>query len=375
MIIVKSKNLENCSKEALLTIVQELSAKNSAYEQAIVDITVNNAIYRQRTRKNNVLFSDFIRQWLESNRNNWQSTTYEGYRSNINKHIAPYFEHMEITLFEMCAFDIQEYYNMKRAEGLTTNSLSKHHNNIRRCLNYALKLNLIERNPAEQVDKPKSITFEANFYTPEEIQQLLATVKKSAIMIPVVLAAFLGLRRSEVLGLKWDAVDFAMGTITIKRKMIRITEQGKDVLKLETRMKNKSSHRTLSLPSQLLQYLQFIKNCQQSYLKNADDYSEKYIEFICVNPKGNIISPTNLSNTFARVVKKNNLKYLRFHDLRHSCASILYKLGYDLKDIQEWLGHSSISTTANLYIHLDFKNKVAIANGLNDLFQLKATSY
>jgi hypothetical protein len=91
-------------------------------------------------------------------------------------------------------------------------------------------------------------------------------------------------------------------------------------------------------------------------------YNTKYLEYVFVNEVGDLINPDVVSSGFATLIKKNNLKHIRFHDLRHSCASLLVANGVPMKNIQEWLGHSNFSTTADVYSHLDFSAKIKSAN-------------
>lgn len=364
------QQLQTMKQSALISMITELTNENNSLKDSIMDIFTQS--YKKPPKEARVLFSNYILQWLEDERSRWQLTTFEGYKNNICKHIAPYFKQKGTLLSEISSTDIQQYYRDKIKEGLTSNSLLKHHNNIRKCLESARKAGLIKANPADLVEKPVAHKYHSTYYSPEEIENLLSKARGSKVYLPILLAAFLGLRRSEVLGLKWDAINFNNETITIKRKLVRITEDGKDILKVEDDLKNKSSCRTLSLPKQLVMYLKFTRLLQeQNFKRSPSSYDRTYLGFICVNDVGKIISPTNLSNSFAKLIQKSHLRYLRFHDLRHSCASILYAMGYDLKDIQEWLGHSSISTTANLYIHLSFKEKVKLAKRLNEVIRVK----
>ena len=367
---MNKQQLQTMDQSALISMITELTNENNSLKESILDIFKQS--HKKPPKEAMVLFSDYILQWLEDQRQKWQLTTYEGYKSNVYKHIVPYFKQKGILLANISSTDIQQYYREKLKSGLTSNSLLKHHNNIRKCLGSAKKIGLIKENPADFVEKPAAHKFHSNFYSPEEIENLLSKACGSNIYLPILLAAFLGLRRSEVLGLKWDAINFKNDTIKIKRKLVHININGKKVIRVEEDLKNKSSCRTLSLPKQLAMYLKFTRMLQQQNLKHfSSSYDRTYLGFICVNNLGKIITPTNLSNSFARLIKRNHLRYLRFHDLRHSCASNLYAMGYDLKDIQEWLGHSSISTTANLYIHLSFKEKVKLANRLNEEIHVK----
>jgi integrase len=108
------------------------------------------------------------------------------------------------------------------------------------------------------------------------------------------------------------------------------------------------------------------KERQQKCRKDCKNfYNKKYDDYICVDDVGDLIKPSYVSDHFSLVLEKSNLRHIWFHDLRHSCASLLLANGVSMKEIQEWLGHSNFATTANIYAHLDYSTKVASANTLS----------
>lgn len=134
--------------------------------------------------------------------------------------------------------------------------------------------------------------------------------------------------------------------------------------------KTKSSMRTLPLVPAFKEKLLKLKEQQEEYRRVCGRcYNKKYLEYICVDEMGTLISPHYLTSSFPKLLEKNNLRHIRFHDLRHSCASLLLANGVPMKQIQEWLGHSDFSTTANVYAHLDYNSKLssadAMVNGLS----------
>ena len=186
----------------------------------------------------------------------------------------------------------------------------------------------------------------------------------------MVLASFYGLRRSEVIGLKWDAIDFERKTMVIRHTVVQTTVNGKEVLIGKDRTKTKSSHRTLPLVAPFEEYLLDLKEKQRINRKICGtSYCRDYLEYVYVNEMGELMKPNYLTEVFPKFLKKHGLRQIRFHDLRHSCATLLYTNGVALKDIQEWLGHSDIATTSNIYTHLDYSSKVASANAIMGVFQ------
>ena len=161
-----------------------------------------------------------------------------------------------------------------------------------------------------------------------------------------------------MLGLRWDAVDLDAGTLTIRHIVTSTNIDGKQMLVQADRAKTKSSLRTLPLVDVFVQRLRALKE-QQEYNEQicGNCYNQKYKGYLFVNEMGNLILPNSVTDGFAKLLADNGLRKIRFHDLSHSCASLLLKQGVPMKQIQEWLGHSDISTTANIYAHLDAQSK------------------
>ena len=186
--------------------------------------------------------------------------------------------------------------------------------------------------------------------------------------LAVMLASFYGLRRSEIVGLKWRAIDFVRKTITVQHVVTQATVDGEYKLVKKNRTKTKASNRSLPLVPQFEQALRKLLERQQLNRKVfGNAYSTEYLDYILVNELGELMKPGFITQHFGLVRDKNNLKFIRYHDLRHSCATLLYDNGVSLKDIQEWLGHSNIATTANIYTHLNYKNKINSANAIMSL--------
>jgi len=182
------------------------------------------------------------------------------------------------------------------------------------------------------------------------------------------MAAFYGLRRSEVLGLKWDAIDFKNNTITIQHTVTSVCVDGKYITIEKDRTKNKSSHRTLPLVGEFYDILSKRKEKQDEYRRLCGrSYNNKYLDYICVDEMGNRLKANFITANFKSTLVKNNMRVIRFHDLRHTAASLLLNAGVSMKEIQEWLGHSDFGTTANIYGHLDVNAKLRSADAMLSL--------
>ncbi|MCL2773933.1 MAG: site-specific integrase [Oscillospiraceae bacterium] len=313
----------------------------------------------------NVLFSDYMANWLESVKNSIEPNTYESYRDIFKRYIETYFRDKKIMLQNMEPQNIQEYYAKQLKNGLSANTVIKQHANIRKALQHAVKMNLIPYNPADRVTLPKKNEYHANFYTAEQINILLDACKNEAVYTAILLSAFYGFRRSEVLGLKWSHVNFFNNTITVQDTVVQY-----NTVFDKKCTKNKSSRRTLPIIPQIKTYLTELKECQD---KNSILLGNGYIhnDYICKRDNGEAFEPDYLTGRFVKIIRKYNLPKIRFHDLRHSAASVLLANGFSLKEIQEWLGHSNITTTANIYGHLLFQAKQNMAASLGEKINIR----
>ena len=339
-----------------------------------------NKLNSTQKRKNNivktdVLFLDFLNEWLKIVKKTIEPSTYNSYEQIVNDRITKYFTKNKIKLVDIQAIDIQEYYNNLFSDGLSANTVIHHHAIIRKALDYAYKMDIIQNNPADKVQRPKKEQYIGSFYNENELNELNELFEKSKddpLNLMIRVASYYGLRRSEVLGLKWDAFDFDNKTITIKHTVTIGKIDGKRQIYSKDRTKNKSSYRTLPLIDDIADRLLELKE-QQEYFKKAfgKSYYKKDKEYVFVKPDGKLTRPDYVSEHFKNLLKKLGLRHIRFHDLRHSCASLLLAKGIPMKAIQEWLGHSNFSTTANIYAHLDSNSKQLSAQAITSAFETK----
>ena len=315
-----------------------------------------------------MLFIDYLKAWLQVVKIRVKPTTYHGYVCIVDRKIIPFFSKSNLTLETLKPMHIQAFY-IKELETISPNTVIHEHALIHSALKYAYKIGLVPVNVASKVDRPKKQGFEPQFLSSEEMETMFAAIKGTPFELPVLIAAFYGLRRGEVLGLKFDCIDFDACTITIKRTIVHTTVNGKKTIIQQESTKTKASNRTLPLVGKFKQYFLDVKKAQEENKKLCGNcYNYEYDGYIFVDAIGNIIKPNYLSAQFPRFLESHGLRKIRFHDLRHSCASLLLANGVPLKHIQEWLGHSDFSTTANIYSHLDYSAKVAssiaLENGL-----------
>lgn len=320
------------------------------------------------TVKDKLLFGDYLTQWIEIAKPNLQTSTYAGYKGKI-KNIAPYFNERGITLQNIKPTDIQAYYAWLMENGKTVQACTHAHVIIRRALEIAYRTDLIPVNPAAKVEKPKSPKYEAKYYDLKQLRTLFECLKGDKYELMYKMTAFYGLRRSELCGMKWNSIDFDKNTLTLNSSVVQTSVNGKLLLIQKDVMKNESSKRTMPLIPEIKEALLKLKEQQdknKAYFKNG--YNQQYLDYVWVDDIGKLVNPNTVTCHFKSFLAQHGLPKIRFHELRHSCASLLIACGVSMKEIQEWLGHSAISTTADIYSHLNYSSKLNVANTLTSVF-------
>ena len=311
-----------------------------------------------------LLFADFMEQWLDVIKKDVKTTTFGGYQMNVQAAIAPYFRARKIRLCELTADDINDFYD-EQLERVKATSVHKYHANISKALKYAVKKNLITHSVMSKVTRPKAERFVGKFLKQSEVINLFEAVKGHKLELGVILGAFYGLRRAEIVGLRWESINFESNTITIEHTVTVANIDGKNVLIADDTVKTKASFRTLPMIPAFREKLLAVQAEQERNRKLCGkSYNKEESAYIYTDALGNRINPDYLTDAFPKFMEKNSFKRIRFHDLRHSCASLLLANGVPLKHIQEWLGHSDFAITANTYAHLDFNSKLASANAM-----------
>ena len=319
---------------------------------------------REAMQKGDILFTDFLLKWLRVAKSTVKLTTYASYEMMATKIIIPYFQMLNIKLKELTTEDIQDFYSAQ-LERVSANTVIHYHAVIHRALKYAVKIKTIQSNPAVNVERPRKEKFIGSFYDKKEINTLFDIIQGHPLEVAIKLAAFYGLRREEIIGLKWTAIDFENNTLTIQHTVTECNLDGKHIEVASDTAKTDSSLRTMPLVTNFRAMLLAKKEKQEHYRKLCGrSYCKEYLDYIFVNEMGERWKPRYLSDGFKRILEQNGLRRIRFHDLRHTCASLLLANNVPMKKIQEWLGHSDFSTTANIYAHLDFQSKISSAEAM-----------
>lgn len=302
----------------------------------------------------NTKFTVFMKKWIEDQKRlgEIELNTWEGYERNIRKHIIPYFEDKDMSIQEIKVKDLNVFYKVLQEEKeLSPSTIHKIHICIHKAFKDACAEELICFNPAQNTKRPKIQKYENQVLTQGDFLKCLQLFKNDPIEIAVNLAAFLGMRRSEILALKWQDVDIEQGTLNIKRT--RVPVKG-EVLE-KSRCKNFTSHRKLYLPENLKDLLKKNRDEQRErreffgngYHENTKGEDQGYV---CCKIDGRPLEPSYITHRFHDIMSKSELPVIRFHDLRHTVAHLLRENGASVQDICDLLGHSSITTTCNIYL-------------------------
>lgn len=336
---------------------------NQKFREILSEYETNPVMYNSK-----ILFSDYLNEWLKEAKIKVDIVTYQHYENDTNNHIIPYFKTLNIKLIDIDRKTIQKYFNEKFENGrldgkggLSAKTLRHHKNIIYQTLHLAVLNELILKNPCENVTLPKRERYNYQFYNLEELQTFFNAVKSEPLYPLYLVTATYGLRRSEVLGIKWDSIDLDAKKLTIKHTRTRCNE-----IIEKDKTKNQSSFRSFPLTDEITNIFVNLKLREKENKKLfGKEYNNNNYVFKWDN--GNPYNPDYITDKFSKTLVKYELKKIRFHDLRHSCASLLNAQGFTLKDIQEWLGHADIQTTANTYSHLDIKRKESIADCLTNV--------
>ena len=314
---------------------------------------------------------DYLVSYLKRVELELQKNTIVSYRSMTNGKIRRYFQRRpQLTVGNLKPQDIQDFYQSLFADGVVANTVIHYHALLRRAFQQAFKEERIDANPFDRVGRPKKNKFHGENYTQEELLTLLHLARGDVIYPAILLAGAMGLRRSEALGVRWSRIDWEKRTVLLDTKIVEYRENGKKKVEPVEEMKNKSSRRTLPLPDPVVEMLQVQKDHREVYRKMFQgSYNAQYLDYVCVNQLGELLRPSYVTDHFRELLEKYGLRHIRFHDLRHTFASLLINQDVPLINVSNFLGHSDLSTTANIYAHLDKASKQASAAVISDILQ------
>lgn len=290
-------------------------------------------------------FGEYLDFWLKNScKDKLSINTYEEYELKVNKHIKPYLGNTKLD--KLKPLQIQNFYTLKMEKGLSERTIISFHKIIHRALEQAVKWQIISINVSNGVDKPKAKKRKNQVLNEKEVKELLEKAKNTRLYIPIVLGTYTGMRRGEILGLTWDNIDLIKGSIVVE-KTLSSTKKGL----VFTATKTETSNRRIAISKNVIEALKRNRiNQQKNKMRLGNLYKDNNL--VCCKENGEFLNPKNFSRDFHNLVVNSKIKNIRFHDLRHTHASLLVKLGVHPKEISTRLGHSDISITMNLYSHI-----------------------
>lgn len=306
-----------------------------------------------RPRRSSLTLAVYLTQrWLPTKRLSLRTSTWDSYRRNIELHVLPSIgrvplrhlrpDHLERLYAELCNNG-----RVDGARGLSNKTVVEIHAMLRRALEDARLRGLLVTNPAAIAHAPKRRPLESaasRSWTADQLRSFLDTAKSSRLYPALRLAAYTGMRRGELLGLRWSDVDLVGGRISVDRSLISV---GYELH--ETRGKTRTARRSIDLdPSSIAvldQWLQLRRDENPSFQRESDDY-------VFAHRDGSPIHPQVLSDAFEKLVERSGLPRIRFHDLRHTHATLPLKARVPIKVVSERLGHSTPAFTMATYQHV-----------------------
>ncbi|GCE23280.1 tyrosine-type recombinase/integrase [Dictyobacter kobayashii] len=295
---------------------------------------------------------EYLNDWLKMRRDSLaiKTTTYVSYSSYMHRNVIPVLGN--IPLQQLTGTQIQRLYTALRNDGISPNTIHLIHTILSAALNDAVRWHRIALNPCKHLTAPRAQRTEMKYLTHEQAIQLVEAAKGYRIEQIILLAVSLGLRKGEILGLRWDDIDFNQGILTVRRTVSYIPpHDGALHMYLETDPKTATSKRTIILPTFIQEALKAHRAQQlQERLKAGKGWEQHNLVFC--STLGKHVKPSSLRAQFKEALQKANLPDIRFHDLRHSAATILLSMGVNVKVIQELLVHANVSITLNIYSHV-----------------------
>lgn len=304
----------------------------------------------------------FLKQWLDICKTGVRIRTYERYETLIRLHIVPVIGRVQLQ--KLTAQHVQALYAKKLEENLSPTTVNLLHTTLHKVLDDAMRWGLVARNVCDAVTPPRRGHYEIKPLTMEQAQKFIAAAKGHKLEALFVLAITTGMRRGEILALKWQDINFAQGTLQVRRIFTRAPGNRY----IESEPKTEKSKRSIMLPALTMELLKQHRVHQLEEKLQAGPQWEDHDLVFCT-ALGTPMNPSKLLERFNKLLEKAELPHIRFHDLRHSAATILLSMGTHPKVVQELLGHNQISMTMDIYSHvLPTMQKDAMSK-LNDALQ------
>ena len=330
------------------------SKKDAEKAKITLEYELQHSIYHSVSDS---LLSDFLTDWFESYCiPNLSRNTRNGYLNNIDKHIIPYIGALPVK--KVTPEVVEDLYKKLRQKGLSETSIVYVHNTLSGAFDYAVFNRTLPYNMMRYVNKPKKKKHHSSVLTVNETEKLLQSCKNTDVYLPVLLAVLMGLRRGEVLGLSWSDIDLDNRTITINHTATYYKSEF-----VLSDPKTSSSIRTLKVPEKIYSIL-------ICYSEIPIDIDINPNRLVCCRSDGRPITSGMLNKIFKQILKDAELPNVRFHDLRHTYATILLKKHIPAKIVSNMLGHSSIGITMDTYSHVMTEMQDSAIDAVDTLFPL-----
>lgn len=303
----------------------------------------------------------FLDQWLTTIKPSIRPKTYKSYESIVRLHLAPAIGRVRID--KLTQQHVHELMAAKALEGLSLRTVTYIRNVLRAALNQAMKWDLVPRNVATLVDPPKVEAYEPTIISKTQATRLLESLRGDRLYALYALALSIGLRQGEVLGLRWSDVDLDRGNVAIRRQLQVI-----DGVQVLTEPKSKTSRRTIPLPSSLIELLRTHRRNQLEERIRVGGRWQAQWDLVFTTPIGTPLDDSNIRKHFREALTTAGLPPMRFHDMRHSAASMLAALGVHPSVAQRILGHANIHTTLAVYTHVENVAMREATDLIGDLF-------
>lgn len=372
----EAEEIANIFKET----IKDNKSKNEEKEISISNFQtlaeLNTTNYNpQKTTKADWDFYDYMEYWLyKIIKKSVEQDTFNGYERNVTKRMKDYFTQKENRrkVKELTADDLDDFYEYLREQGLKNSSIEHYNDNISGAFKVLLKKKLVRYNPTDMINPIVVEVVEVSTYTETEINELFDILKGDIIELPTLFGGYYGLRRSEIIGLRKEAFDFENNNFVINH--VAIQNDGKkhqEKVYFKDKTKSKKGCRVLPLlPIIKEKVLKKLEQIEENKKIFGNSYNYKYDGYICVQDNGDLIQPGFFTKRFAKMIKRNNLRKITPHGLRHSIATLLHLKGVDIRDLQDWLGHESVTST-NRYTRSDYKKQVATGGTVLQIFDKK----
>lgn len=317
-----------------------------------------------------MLFCDYLVLWLERLAPTLERGTYGSYKGYIHGRTYSYFHDLAVTVEELRSGHIEAFYRyLSKHFNLSQNSILHYHCNIRKALQQLYIKQTIPTNPADLItNKPDRTIYQASYYDEEQMNEYLHIVKGTKMELPVLFASFYGFRRSEALGIKDTAVNLRRRLLLVQHTVtVANVDHTIEIIKKD-RTKNRFSLRSMPLVDTMEAAITQANERQEHYRKKLGSlYCREDLHYLCRDEYGQLLKPDYVSAKHKALLEKHRLPHIRFHDLRHSCATMLLAKDVPLEKIKEWLGHADIKMTQR-YAHMNVsaaKNEMAgVMSGL-----------